>query len=220
MELNVDAWMNELKSELLEEFGDRLVLLGLQGSRARGEARPDSDIDIVLVVDLIDVSTLENYKKVLSRMQRADLACGFVGSPEILAAWPRYDSFNLVMDTNLYYGSFGFMDTNYTVSDAIDAARAGASVIYHAICHGLLFNDESLRGIESECVKSAFFVMRAMAYSRTGEYPATRERMKELTSENERAFLMAYDQPDSMNTEELARRLLAWSAAVLAGDLD
>ncbi len=135
MELNIDVWMNRLKKELEDEFGERLVLLGLQGSRARGEARASSDIDVVTVINKLDFPVLRIYKSVISRMPRADLACGFVGSPEILAAWPRYDSFNLVMDTSVYRGSFDFMNTNYSADDAIDAAKAGASMVYHSVCH-------------------------------------------------------------------------------------
>lgn len=216
MEWDTDAWMDTLKEELLSEFGDRLVLLGLQGSRARGEARPDSDIDVVLVVDGLDSSALVKYKKVLSRMPHANLACGFVGSPKVLAAWPRYDSFSLVMDTTIYCGSFDFMDANYTVEDALDAAKAGASMIYHAVCHGMLFDGDSLPDMVAECVKSAFFAMRALAYARTGEYPATRTRMKELASAEERVFLDAYDCPDSLDPEPLAQQLLAWASNVLS----
>lgn len=35
--MDIDAWMNNLIEQLMIEFKERLVLVGLQGSRARGE---------------------------------------------------------------------------------------------------------------------------------------------------------------------------------------
>lgn len=42
--------LNELKRELQALYGDRLVKLILFGSHARGEANPDSDIDLLAVL--------------------------------------------------------------------------------------------------------------------------------------------------------------------------
>jgi predicted nucleotidyltransferase len=42
--------LNELKQELQKLYGDRLVKLILFGSHARGEATPDSDIDLLAVL--------------------------------------------------------------------------------------------------------------------------------------------------------------------------
>ena len=41
----------ELKTSLVELYGDRLFSLILFGSQARGEATPDSDIDVMTVLD-------------------------------------------------------------------------------------------------------------------------------------------------------------------------
>ncbi len=47
---NIKPVLNELKRELQELYGDRLVRLILFGSHARGEANPDSDIDLLAVL--------------------------------------------------------------------------------------------------------------------------------------------------------------------------
>ena len=45
------TWMEAFMARMRQAFGDRLAFVGLQGSRARGEATPKSDIDVVVVLD-------------------------------------------------------------------------------------------------------------------------------------------------------------------------
>jgi uncharacterized protein len=42
---------SELRAELTRRVGDRFVGAYLFGSRARGEARPDSDVDVLVVLN-------------------------------------------------------------------------------------------------------------------------------------------------------------------------
>jgi predicted nucleotidyltransferase len=46
----ITAALAELKCRLVTRFDDRLARVVLFGSHARGEARPDSDIDVLVVV--------------------------------------------------------------------------------------------------------------------------------------------------------------------------
>lgn len=45
------ALLAELKAKLQEIYGDRLKGVYLYGSQARGEATPQSDVDIIIVLD-------------------------------------------------------------------------------------------------------------------------------------------------------------------------
>ena len=49
-ETTLKTVLSELKRELAGALGPRLEAAYLFGSRARGEARPDSDIDVLVVV--------------------------------------------------------------------------------------------------------------------------------------------------------------------------
>jgi predicted nucleotidyltransferase len=47
----LSSLLNELKASLVNLYGDRLFSLILFGSQARGEATPDSDIDVMAVLN-------------------------------------------------------------------------------------------------------------------------------------------------------------------------
>lgn len=86
-------WAHNATDKLSTEFGSRLVFVGIQGSRARGEARDGSDIDLVVLLDHVDADDLARYHSVIQTMPHSELACGFVGSERVLAAWPRHELF-------------------------------------------------------------------------------------------------------------------------------
>ena len=44
-------WMDAFLPALLEAFPGQVAFVGIQGSYGRGEAGPDSDVDLVVVLD-------------------------------------------------------------------------------------------------------------------------------------------------------------------------
>lgn len=213
--MDIDVWMNDLIGQLKTEFKEKLVLVGLQGSRARGEQREDSDIDIVVVIEDLNADDLALYRSIVQKMPHAELACGFVGSPDVLAAWPRHDVFNLVNDTDIRYGSFDFMDTEFTAEDAKLAADACASEIYHALCHTAVFEPNMLPDLLQSCLKSVFFGIRAKHFAQTGEFVNSRAQLLNLANDDEEKLLQAYNGDAQMDDQELANRLLRWSSSML-----
>lgn len=81
--LNIESWLPLWSRAVLEHFGGRVLFLGLQGSRARGEAREDSDIDTVLALCWLDTGIFPASRAALPEAGRALLAAG----PEELFAW-------------------------------------------------------------------------------------------------------------------------------------
>jgi predicted nucleotidyltransferase len=50
MDKKTEGILGELKASLMALYGDSLAHLALFGSRARGDAAPDSDIDVLVVL--------------------------------------------------------------------------------------------------------------------------------------------------------------------------
>ena len=49
--VSITPWMEEFTAAVRAAFGERVYCIGLQGSYVRGEAGPDSDIDVVVILD-------------------------------------------------------------------------------------------------------------------------------------------------------------------------
>lgn len=174
------AWAHEATVKLQEEFGNRLVFVGLQGSRARGEAHEGSDIDLVVLLDHVRSADLARYRTLIQSMPHAELACGFVGAADVLAAWPRHELFQFAHDTHAIYGDPAPIVGNFTRDDAIQAARIGASGIYHAACHASVFDGDAIDEILQSLFKGAFFTLQALHFARTGIYPRTKAELAQL----------------------------------------
>ena len=60
--MEIENWMKQYCGAVRAAFGDRVRYIGLQGSRGRGEAGPDSDIDVVCILDSCSLQDLETYR--------------------------------------------------------------------------------------------------------------------------------------------------------------
>ena len=220
--MNAFAWANDVKDKLEKEFADRLVFVGLQGSRARGEAREDSDIDLVVLLDHIDASDLERYHTIVQAMPYCELACGFIGSKDALAAWPRHELFQFYHDTKTLFGALPKIEP-FTKEDAIKAAHIGASGIYHATCHAFVFDGDAANDILKSLFKSAFFTLQALQFTRTGNYPCTKEELaRQLEGDEARILEIGRNwqehQPTGNKEQlEFVNLLLHWSEKILLG---
>ena len=97
----MEAWMQQLTYRLHDAFGPRLRFVGLQGSRARGEAGPESDIDAVVILDAVSLADLRAYRALLAGMPEREKVCGFfwrtgragaLGQGRPVSVHPRYHS--------------------------------------------------------------------------------------------------------------------------------
>lgn len=213
-------WANEAKDRLEKEFGARLVFVGVQGSRARGEAREDSDIDLVVLLDHIDASDLARYRDIIQLMPYSELACGFAGSKDALAAWPRHELFQFYHDTKTLFGKLPDIEP-FTKEDALEAARIGVSGIYHAACHAYVFDGNAASDILESLFKGAFFTLQALQFARMGTYPHTKAELERQLEGDEARILeigrnwQKHQPTNDDQQRELVNLLLRWSEQIL-----
>lgn len=214
------AWTEEALERLKVEFGSRLRFVGLQGSRARGEAREDSDIDLVILLDHVDADDLARYRAIVQSMSHAELACGFVGSEQALAAWPRHELFQFYHDTHAFFGKLPDVGP-FTKDDALGAARIGASGIYHAACHACAFDADAAVDVLESLFKGAFFTLQALRFARAGVYPHTKAELAcQLKGDEARILEIGRDwqehcPKDDDERRELVDLLLRWAERVI-----
>lgn len=214
------AWADDAKERLEAELGKRLRFVGLQGSRARGEACEGSDVDLVVLLDGVGADDLARYRSVVRSMPDSNLACGFVGSEAVLAAWPRHELFQFYHDTAPLFGALPDVGP-FSREDALQAARVGASGIYHAACHAYVFDGDDADGILGSLFKGAFFALQALQFARTGEYPRTKAELAgKLEGDEARILAIGRDWGSHRPVDDGARRdlvglLLRWSEGVV-----
>ena len=208
--MDMGSWLRQWKDAVLGEFGEEKVcFMGIQGSRAREEARPDSDIDVVLILEELDLVDLERYRSCVARLPERDKLCGFVSSRAELEAWPRSELFQFCLDTKAVYGSLDSYAKSVTRDDVLEGALTGAGGDYHACVHNYLH--ERSEAMLYELCKSAFFTMRAVHFLGTGKALRTREELKSECSADSDII----DAKLSGSFEEQSRRLLRWSSEIL-----
>ena len=83
--IDITAWMQNFLQTVSETFVNRVWFVGLQGSYGRGEACDTSDIDIVVILDELSVSDIQEYNAMLDTLPHRELICGFLsGKNELL----------------------------------------------------------------------------------------------------------------------------------------
>ena len=212
-------WTEELAEKLREEFGIRLLFVGLQGSRLRGEETPQSDIDVMAGLDTLDVQDLGSYQRCLRQMPDWEKACGFISGREELLHWPRHELFAVKQGTAPVFGSLAGLLPPFTREDVRQSVRIGASALYHETAHRFLYGGaaEGLHG----GYKAAFFLLQAIHYLRTGDYVPTKRELRPLLSGEECRILEigmdwdAFASERRRDPETFFNRLLVWSGKLL-----
>lgn len=207
-------WMECYLEKMREAFGGRIVFVGIQGSRGRGEAREDSDIDVVFLLDYVTAADLDTYRAAAADLPERALLCGFVSGREELAAWDRADLFQFYHDTVPYWGDLEFLRPLIGPTDIHRAVHRGACDIYHACCHNYLHEEDA--GILRSCFKSACFVLQAKYYLETGEYVSHRaELASRLSGVDGKVLAAALEGDFAGKFSEYSALMLEWASRLI-----
>lgn len=211
--MEIGNWMDGFTAAVRQAFGARVYCIGLQGSRARGEANEDSDIDVVVILDEWRAEDWPRYEVVLDSLPGRDRVCGFVSGRRELLAWEPSELFGFYYDTKPWYGDLEALKARFGMADARRAVRMGACGIYHACAHNRLHekSEEMLRGL----YKSAFFTLRAAHYCRTGAFVHTKRALLPLLDGEEREILAAGMGDADGSFAEQSETLLTWASSLI-----
>ncbi len=185
------AFLEAFCAAMDHAFGRRLVFLGIQGSRARGEAGPDSDIDMVVILDHLAPEDLEKYRRAVETLPEREKLCGFVSGARELAAWDRGDLFQLAVDTLPLRGELLDITGPLGRRDARRAVHTGACAIFHACCHNLLHARSA--ALLRDLYKTARFVLRAKAAADGGPDAAGIQALREWAAGADRDILERWE---------------------------
>ena len=217
--LEIQSWMDLFLKELQNVFQNRLVFVGLQGSRGRGEGRPDSDIDVVVVLDRLTPADLDTYEALLNRLPKRELVCGFVSGKQELAAWERSELFQFARDTRPWLGSLTDILPAVGRADIHRAVHAGACGIYHGAVHNLL-HDKSVP-LLGELYKQAVFVLQAKHCFCTGEDLSDPRALLPRLDEEDRRILTGREEARALSGGEspqfraLSQVLIVWASQLI-----
>jgi len=171
---DIEKYVDELIRRLQDEFGERLIYVGLQGSFRRGEADENSDIDIMVTLDRLDAADLDRYRKTIAALPAFERSCGFISGREELKNWPRHEICQLLHETKDCYGSLRPLLPDFCRADVENYIRISIGNLYHLLCHGRIHGApevcaDRLRGL----YKAVFYILQNSLYLQSGEWVMT-----------------------------------------------
>ena len=189
--VDIEIYMPNLVDALKRQFDSRLLYVGLQGSYLRGEANERSDIDIMVILDKLSVSDLDQYRAIIESIDHSDKSCGFICCKDDLANWNPLEICNLVHGTKDYHGVLIDHIPKYTENDVRNFAKLSLNNLYHEICHRYVHAspDKNITQLAGS-YKSVFFMLQSLYYLRHGEFIATKAQLLPLLPQKDHAVMM------------------------------
>lgn len=218
--MEIQKWLREYQAKVIATFGrERICFLGLQGSHARKEATPESDLDVVLILDRLPFSDLERYQKVLDTLPNREKICGFTAGKEELLAWNILELFQFYHDTIPILGDWETMMPSFSEEILRKSLIAGACSLYHGCTH--LFLRKSSPEQFLPLYKSGFYLLQIKCVLEGHPYPPNKAALEELlTDPLDKAILDPLLNPkkcflNSQSPAQWCAPLFRWSAGIL-----
>jgi len=217
--ISIENYLEELVRILKQEFCSRLLYVGLQGSYGRGEADDNSDIDIMVVLDDMQIADIDKYRQIILSLEHGDKSCGFICGQSELANWNACEICHLAHTTEDYFGTLTTLVPSYTMEDVRMYIKISAGNLYHAICHSYIHspsrnNQEWLRA----SYKSVFFILQNVFYLRNGEFIRTQKELLSRLDEIDREVLataLLLKTQEEHDFEEAYSLLFDWCKMIL-----
>ena len=214
--IEIEPWLERFTQVLRKTFGERVWFAGLQGSYARGEATESSDIDPVVILDVLTAEDIASYDAMLDSLEHRELVCGFLSGKAELLHWEPSELFQFCRDTIPLIGSLNDVLALVKPDDIDRAILSGACGIYHACVHNMLYEKDE--GILRGLYKTASFTIRATAYRRTGIYCSRLDELLQHADAADKEVVRAYlamKAGTPVDFDETSKRLFAWAKGII-----
>ena len=215
--IDITVWMQNFLQTLNETFANRVWFVGLQGSYGRGEATERSDIDIVVILDVLSAADIQTYGAMLDSLPHRELICGFLSGKKEIMNWEPSDLFQFCYDTTPVKGSLAEVMAVIDESAVNRAIKIGACNIFHGCVHNMLHekSEDILRGL----YKAASFVVQAIAFQETGNYISHQKDLLPVVSFDERVIVETFlhlKNGGTLDFSFMSETLAAWSQKWIA----
>ena len=204
-------YLTKLISECQSAFGERLLYMGLQGSYLRGEAKENSDVDIMIVLDSFSVRDMDAYRGILESVGDTEKACGFICGRDELARWSPMEVCQLRHTTKDLLGVLIDYLPDASREDEINYVKFSLGNLYHALCHRYIYRDrarnvQAFRGVGKEL----FFLIQNLHFLESGQFVLTRKALLKQVGEDDRGMLAMADLPDDFDFDRAFAAVFQW----------
>ena len=214
--LDLEPWLERFAQVLRKTFGKRVWFAGLQGSYARGEATESSDIDPVVILDVLTAEDIASYDIMLDSLEHREPICGFLSGKTELLHWEPSELFQFCRDTKPIIGSLDEVLALVKPDDIDRAILTGACGVYHACVHNMLYEKDE--GILRSLYKTATFTIRATTYRRTGTYCGRLNELLQHADDADKEIVQAYlamKAGTPVDFSFYSKRLFVWAKGII-----
>ncbi len=208
---DLDGYLHDLMQHCRTAFGERLLYMGLQGSYLRGEAREDSDIDIMVILDRFSVKDMDVYREILKKTGSYERSCGFICGREEMAHWNPLEVCQLYHTTKDLFGVLADHLPPATREDEISYVKLSLGNLYHELCHRYIHagRDKNTAKFRGTC-KNVFYLVQNLHYLESGRFICTKKELKEAVPAEDRQVLEMAELPDGFDLDKAFSTLFAW----------
>ena len=214
---DINVWLDIIIKKLQNEFEQRLLFVGLQGSYNRGEATQNSDIDLVVILDNLRFEDLKRYRLIIDSMPDKDKSCGFILGKDELQNWSKSDLFQFFYDTKSLYGNLKDIIQPPSIDEIKQSIKISSENLYHASIHSFVHSNNYVEDLQN-LYKSTFFILQAKYFIETKKYIPTKIQLLELLNGIDRDILNTCINRNDINgnepikLENLYKILIQWSS--------
>ena len=217
--VDIEAWKPLALAALQKAFGERLLCAGLQGSYLRGDARVDSDVDLLVVLDHVDLTDLDHFHEAMRTVPEGGKAVGFTCGRDELAAWPAYELAQFDHGTQVWHGDLRALLPAYGQADVRLGAKVSVANLYHMTNHTYLTTRELPADARLDALramlKGFFFSLQIVHAVRAGVFVPTKRELLAVLDDPSEHMLLAHSIDPSEAREEDYAALQQWCSLIM-----